>query len=422
MESKTNATIMVTGATGFLGKVVIEELLRRRTDHNVQQIVLLIRKKESLDAKARFEKYIATSPCFMFLPQNWVEYIQVVEGDLADFHCGLQGSEYDRACETITHIIHTAACIKFDSEVSDAVSANIESACNVLALAKDCSKLQQLVITSTAYVTPSREGPIYEELVQLPCAASKLVSALKEGTIGKQQAIAYTGHPNIYSLSKCLAEHLVCETKGSVPVTIVRPSIICAALRHPAPGWIDSKAAFAGLVLGFGSGVLRVVNGRPNTKLDIVPVDVVARRLIHEAFLEDSRGVGSPNAHIVFAVATRERSLTLYQACRMLERYFKGTFRYIGPQGHVLDLFQFFHHYLPLRLYATLSRIRGNKTKERTAKKAWRIVSGMNTVFHPYTNYTHDFRPKEPMESFDPVDYMYVICGGVYDNLMNSKL
>ncbi|KAJ3469707.1 hypothetical protein MRS44_003772 [Fusarium solani] len=422
MASKTNATIMVTGATGFLGKVVVEELLRRRTDHNVQQIVLLIRKKEHLDARARFEKHVATSPCFMFLPQNWVEYIQVVEGDLADFHCGLQGSDYDRVCETITHIIHTAACIKFDSEVSDAVSSNIDSACNVLALAKDCSKLQQLVITSTAYVTPSRGGPIREELVQLPCAASELISALKEGIIGKQQAIAYTGHPNIYSLSKCLAEHRVCETKGSLPVTIVRPSIICAALHHPVPGWIDSKAAFAGLVLGFSSGVLRVVNGRPETKLDIVPVDVVARRLIHEAFLEDSREVKNQNARIIFSVATMEKSLTLHQACKMLERFFKGTFRYIGPQGHVLVLYQFFHHYLPLHLYATISRIRGNKTKERIARRAWRIVSGMNTVFHPYTNYTHDFRSIESMESFDPVEYMHIICRGVHGNLMNSKL
>ncbi|KAH6983841.1 hypothetical protein EDB80DRAFT_518090, partial [Ilyonectria destructans] len=71
---------------------------------------------------------------------------------------------------------------------------------------------------------------------------------------------------------------------GCLPVTIVRPSIMCAALHHPVPGWIDSKAAFAGIVLGFSSGVLRVVNGRPETKLDIVPVDVVAGCLIHEAF------------------------------------------------------------------------------------------------------------------------------------------
>ncbi|KAI8710408.1 Fatty acyl-CoA reductase [Fusarium sp. LHS14.1] len=421
MESKTNATVMVTGATGFLGKVVVEELLRRRADNQVQQIVLLIRKKE-LDAKARFEKHVATSPCFKLLPQDWVEYIQVVEGDLADFHCGLQESDYDEVCQNITHIIHTAACIKFDSEVSDAVSSNIDSACNVLAFAKDCSKLRQLVITSTAYVTPWRGGPIYEELVQLPCAASELISALKGGIIGKQQAIAYTGHPNIYSLSKCLAEHLVCETKDSVPVTIVRPSIICAALHYPMAGWIDSKAAFAGLVLGFGSGVLRVVNGRPDTKLDIVPVDVVARRLIHEAFLEGSREVKNQNARIVFSVATKERSLTLDQACRMLEQYFKETFRYIGPQGHVLDLFQFLHHFLPLHLYATINRIRGNKTKVITAKKAWRIVTGMNTVFHPYTNYSHDFQPRETMESFDPVKYMYIICAGVHENLLNSRL
>ncbi|KAM5349491.1 hypothetical protein ACJ41O_005996 [Fusarium nematophilum] len=422
MASQTNNTILVTGATGFLGKVVVEELVRLRADYGVKQVMLLVRKKDDLDARARFEQHIATSPCFASLPEDWKQDIQILEGDLADFRCGLQDREYEQVCGIVTQIIHTAACIKFDSEVSDAVSSNIDSSHHVLSLAKDCCNLRQLVITSTAYVTPPQEGPIYENLVELPRPASKLISELKSGTLGKHEAIAITGHPNIYSLSKCLAEHLVCETKGSLPVTIVRPSIICAALHYPAPGWIDSKAAFAGLVLGFGSGVLRVVNGRPETKLDIVPVDVVAGRLIHEAFREDSRGLERPNARIVFSVATMEKSLTLGEACKMLEVFFKGTFRYIGPQSHVLNLYQFLHHYLPLRLYATLSRVTGNKKKERIAKKAWRIVRGMNAVFMPYTNHTHDFRSNEPMTPVDPVEYLQTICRGVHGNLMHSRL
>ncbi|KAF4434341.1 Fatty acyl-CoA reductase 6, chloroplastic [Fusarium austroafricanum] len=257
---------------------------------------------------------------------------------------------------------------------------------------------------------------------ELPRPASKLISELKSGVIGKRQAIAATGHPNIYSLSKCLAEHLICETKGSLPVTLVRPSIICAARQYPMPGWIDSKAAFAGLVLGFGSGVLRVINGRPETKLDIVPVDVVAGHIIREAFCGGCGDIEKPNARIVFSVSTIERSLTLREACRLLEGFFKGTFRYIGPQGHILDLYQFIHHYCPFHLYAMANRAKGNKAKERAAKKAWRIVSGMNAVFSPYTNHTHDFRPMEPTVSFDPREYMKIVCNGVQRNLMQSKL
>ncbi|KAH6883876.1 male sterility protein-domain-containing protein [Thelonectria olida] len=422
MTSQTNNIILVTGGTGFLGKVVVEELLRLRVNYTVQEVILLVRKKDHLDARARFEQHIATSPCFASLPHDWKKYIQVVEGDLAALHCGLQAREYEQVCGTVTHIIHTAACIKFDSEVSEAVSSNIDSSRHILALAKDCGNLRQLVITSTAYVTPPQEDPIYENLVELPRPASKLIMELKSGALGKQQAIAITGHPNIYSLSKCLAEHLICETKGSLPVTIVRPSIICAALNYPVPGWIDSKAAFAGLVLGFGSGALRVLNGRPGTKLDIVPVDVVADRLIYETFREDSQGIEKPYARIVFSVATMEQSLNLREACKMLEAFFKRNFQYIGPQGHILDLYQFLHHYFPLHLYATVNRITGNRTKERAARKALKVVNGMNVVFNPYTNYTHDFRPNEPTVSFDPTKYMQIVCGGVKRNLMQSRL
>lgn len=418
----SNNVILITGATGFLGKVVVEELLRLRATHDIQQVILLLRKKEPFDARARFEQHVALSPCFTYLPNDWIEYIQVVEGDLAETRCGLEDDKYSEVCRSVTHIIHTAACIKFDSEVSDAISSNVDSSLNVLSLAKDCDKLRQLVITSTAYVTPPQQAPIYETLVELPRPASKLISELKNGVIGKQQAITATGHPNIYSLSKCLAEHLICETKGSLPVTIVRPSIICAALHHPMPGWIDSKAAFGGLVLGFGSGVLRVINGRPEAKLDIVPVDVVAGRLIREAFRGTSGNIDKPDMRIVFSVSTKESSLTLGEACRLLEGFFKGSFRYIGPQGHILDIYQLFHHYLPFHLYAMANRIRGNKDEERASKKSWRIVSGMNAVFSPYTNYTHDFRPMEPAVSFNPREYIKTVCSGVQRNLMQSKL
>ncbi|KAI3570687.1 male sterility protein-domain-containing protein [Fusarium oxysporum f. sp. albedinis] len=422
MSSETSNTILVTGATGFLGKVVVEELLRLREKHAINQVILLLRKKDPLDAQARFEQHVAPSPCFASLPKDWKRSILVIEGDLSSPNCGLQACQYKLVCQTITHIIHTAACIKFDSTVPEAISSNIDSSCHILALAKNCDNLQQLVITSTAYVTPPQQGPIYESLVDLPSPASQIASELRNGVLGKEEAIAATGHRNIYSLSKCLAEHLICETRGSLPITIVRPSIICAAIQNPSPGWIDSRAAFGGLVLGFGTGSLRVIDGRPETKLDIVPVDLVANCLIYETFRKDIQSLDRRNVRIVFSVATMEKSLTLGDACKMLERYFDGRFRYIGPQGPILDLYQLFHHYIPSRVYATINRITGNEIGERQAMKTWKVVRGMNTVFKPYTNYTHDFRPEGPSADFDPAKYMHVICQGVQTNLMQSKL
>ncbi|ENH71183.1 Fatty acyl-CoA reductase 6, chloroplastic [Fusarium oxysporum f. sp. cubense race 1] len=62
--------VLVTGATGFLGKVVIEELLRLRETHDIQQVILLIRKKDLLNANACFAQQISSSLCFSLLPKN----------------------------------------------------------------------------------------------------------------------------------------------------------------------------------------------------------------------------------------------------------------------------------------------------------------------------------------------------------------
>lgn len=415
-------TVLVTGATGFLGKVVLEELFRLRANYSVSKVILLIRPSGNQTASERFAR-VKQSQCFDNLHRDWAEGVEVVEGDLALRSCDMGEEVYNRLRKTVTHIIHTAGCIKFDSEVADAVSSNIDSSLHVLALAKDCDNLQQLVMTSTAYVTPPQKGPIYERLVELPRSASTIIAALRSGVLSKAQAIELTGHPNIYSLSKCLGEHIVCQSRGCLPLTIVRPSIICAALDYPRPGWIDSKAAFAGLVLGFGSGVLKVINGHRTTRMDVVPVDKVAACLLEETFRFDERGFERPQARIVFSVATTEQSLTLGESCTMLEAFFqKGAFQYIGPKGFAFGVQHFFHHYLRLQLAGVACRVRGDKSKELAIKKARRLVRGMNVVFGPYTNNTHDFRPTQPTVEFDPKQYLRIVCQGVYENLMYAKL
>jgi nucleoside-diphosphate-sugar epimerase len=46
--------------------------------------------------------------------------------------------------------------------------------------------------------------------------------------------------PNTYTYTKALAEHLLLEECGSIPLAIVRPTIVTAALREPIPGWVDN--------------------------------------------------------------------------------------------------------------------------------------------------------------------------------------
>lgn len=46
--------------------------------------------------------------------------------------------------------------------------------------------------------------------------------------------------PNTYAYTKAIAEQLLREEHGDIPLAIVRPSTVTAALFEPMPGWIDN--------------------------------------------------------------------------------------------------------------------------------------------------------------------------------------
>jgi fatty acyl-CoA reductase len=46
---------------------------------------------------------------------------------------------------------------------------------------------------------------------------------------------------------------------GSLPIVIIRPSIVVAAWREPLPGWLENLNGPTGIVAGEGKGVLRTV-------------------------------------------------------------------------------------------------------------------------------------------------------------------
>jgi fatty acyl-CoA reductase len=46
--------------------------------------------------------------------------------------------------------------------------------------------------------------------------------------------------PNTYTYTKALAEHLLMEECGGIPLAIVRPTIVTAAMKEPIPGWVDN--------------------------------------------------------------------------------------------------------------------------------------------------------------------------------------
>ncbi len=178
--------VLLTGVTGFLGKVVLADLLRRRAALGLDGVTVLIRNKKNKDGTVqaparRFADTVATAQVFADLPSGWLERVTVVAGDLEQPGCGLSPDDRTRVLDTVTHVIHCAASIEFDLPIKDAAAANITSALGVLELARACPKLVSMVDTSTAYVTPWRDGPIPEKLAHLPRPAEELYASIQRG-------------------------------------------------------------------------------------------------------------------------------------------------------------------------------------------------------------------------------------------------
>ena len=103
---------------------------------------------------------------------------------------------------------------------------------------------------------------------------------------GRSRA-ASVGWPDAYAYTKALGEQALMESKGAVPVSIVRPSIIESALAEPRPGWIRGFRMAEPVIVSFARGLLKEFPGVPEGTVDVIPVDLVVAAII---------GVAAPRA------------------------------------------------------------------------------------------------------------------------------
>ncbi|WP_338864450.1 SDR family oxidoreductase [Myxococcus stipitatus] len=418
--------VFLTGVTGFVGKVVLETLLTKGVEH----VTVLVRESKDRQgrvqsAEERFAK-VAQAACFSHLPPSWTTRVSVVSGDLERPDCGLSAPDADKVRRETTHVVHCAASVEFDLPLAQATSANIKSALSVLELARTCPKLVGMVDVSTAYVTVWRPGPIEEKLAHLPKPAEELYAAFQVAQGDGREWMDLTGHPNTYTLTKSVAEHLICERRGNVPVVIVRPSIVSASHRTPFPAWLDSPAALAGCLLYSGLGVVRAFNADPSVRLDVVPVDVVATEVVRSVFGPMPRpGEAVPIVHAAMGI---QRALRIDMAAASTIEWFKhrpGVVKtpdmFVGRKDHGFDSVDFMRRELPVQLQKAVLALFGQSKAHRRLTRADEKVQYLNAGFSYFTHHTFDFVRSTPLEvpGFEPREYVRVVNQGLYRHLLS---
>ena len=89
------------------------------------------------------------------------------------------------------------------------------------------------------------------------------------------------GWNDTYTYMKALGEQMITKTRGDLPTTIIRQSIMESSLEDPEPGWLGGALRMADpLIVGFGKGRLPDFPGDPNSILDIIPADFVINAIL----------------------------------------------------------------------------------------------------------------------------------------------
>lgn len=159
--------ILITGANGFLGKVLLGLILDRFRDFKHLHIVL--RPEGNLSAEERFYCQTLASPALEGITKTIAgahgnqflrEKITVWAGDVSKRHCGMSAATVESLAGRIGAVINCAGLVEFLPPIDEAFSSNVDGVSNVVALAKQLGA--RLLHVSTCYVCGQADGLIEE--------------------------------------------------------------------------------------------------------------------------------------------------------------------------------------------------------------------------------------------------------------------
>jgi long-chain acyl-CoA synthetase len=159
-------TLLVTGATGFVGKVALTLLLDRYPE--VGKVFVLVRPGTGGSAEARFFEKVAGSRPFDPLRQRHRERFEPflrekcfpIAGDVSDPLLGIPEADLARL-SGLDAVVNCAGLVDFDPPLELALGVNVHGARNAVELCRRTGAA--LLHVSTCFVAGNRDGVVYED-------------------------------------------------------------------------------------------------------------------------------------------------------------------------------------------------------------------------------------------------------------------
>ena len=241
-------TYFVTGATGFIGRHLVEQLLANREG----QIYVLVREGST----ERLGELI----------EGWgqPERIVPVVGDLAEENLGLSDDKIAELRGNVDHFFHLAAIYDMAASEEEMMTANVEGTLHVIQFVNSAD-VGRFHHTSSIAVAGNFKGLFREDMFD---EGQKLKHA--------------------YHRSKFESEKLV-RDEVKVPLRVYRPGIVVGHSQTGEMDKIDGPYYFFKLLQKLRHALPEwfPLAGPEGKNANLVPVDFVARAMDHIAHMDD---------------------------------------------------------------------------------------------------------------------------------------
>lgn len=393
-------SVVITGATGFVGKVLVEKILRDIP--RVKKVYILLRSKRGANINERFSQFKSSQAFQRIKTENMLALDKLVpiESDFSNKNSfGISAAELAELNSEVSFVFHLAASVRFDDPIDEAIKVNFIVMKTFAEMAKKFQKLESFVHVST--IGANVHCAVQEEKIHQAAFDFKKALDIVENNHTEKfeylnQAVS-KGFPNTYTFSKHLAEQFIKSELSNLPMVIVRAPIVLPCDNEPLEGWVDFYGTAIGIQVGIMCGVIRSVYGKERTKIPHMPCDYLVNSIIVSAALRTTN---------------RDKELKVYNcaydnctvAVKTLRNYGLSNALELSPSETVLwhpniKIFGNWYWYLvnfvvfqyvPSLFFDVFMRILGRKVLKQA--KIQKTIFKMMKSFAYFTENSIDFR------------------------------
>lgn len=259
-----DATVLLTGATGYLGTELLHQLVQQS---NIAKVAILVRAKSQEHAMRRIK---TTAETAKWWKQKYETKIEVWLGDLGKEQLGLTATEYSRLLGLATSgnvdaIVHNGAVVNWSADFHALKAENVTATIQLLQATAASSKDPKFIFVSGG------------------------TGAKRDGTRSTTDMCKELADQNGYSQTKFISESIVCELAAKLPagqsrIAVVKPSLIIGTEAAGVANVDDFiwRLAAASVALGRAPDM-----GEGQDWIQLAAVDVVAGTIIKPLLSKD---------------------------------------------------------------------------------------------------------------------------------------